>query len=83
MSAALLKLCLQPVCPDGWFSFQRTNGLWCYIIATPPADGFGAGGAQQYCQDNQQGSFLNGFETAAERTQFISEHVDEAICIFT
>ncbi|CAB02798.1 C-type lectin domain-containing protein [Caenorhabditis elegans] len=60
-----------PVCPAGWFSFQRATGLWCYIIAKPPAAGWTS--PQQYCQDNQMGSFVNGFESAAERTQFLQD----------
>lgn len=63
----------QPVCPAGWFQFQRATGLWCYIFATP---GAGWTTPQAACQANY-GANLNGFESAAERTQFIRKKLKE------
>ncbi|CAB02800.2 C-type lectin domain-containing protein [Caenorhabditis elegans] len=68
-----------PVCPAGWFQFQRATGLWCYIFATP---GAGWTTPQAACQANY-GANLNGFESAAERTQFIQDMLASNLAPYT
>ncbi|UMM35040.1 hypothetical protein L5515_007839 [Caenorhabditis briggsae] len=73
MNDALNKKFKLPVCPSGWYSWNRPNGrLWCYMISkTPHSSSQTYDSANNYCQKTFNAS-LNGFQTAKERSTFIT-----------